>query len=385
MIGKVRERIRPIIIFLGLFVASMLYQTGSNRMGTLVAFALIAAMLLCFLLNDKGRLRLGAVSVSLLCFLLITTIVTLLRSELPSYYVKLVAQIVVFILMLGIKRTNTKEEMYLRTIFILSSLFYAVVGIVGVASFGSRYYHSSIILFGTSIDPNFFGIPIVACATLLLHMLLTEKKYRILYAIGYFVLIVAIMYSSSRGSFVAVLIGNVLVIINFILGRNIKMHQKVMSIIAMIVAALFLYQYIQNNFSTAWERLLSIGEEGSDNGRFNLWNRSLSTWAQYPILGGGLYYNFHTYHVATHNTYLQVLSETGLVGFTILAAMVIYMLKKTFRHDRIYGIVLLAVLVQVFFLDAMENRCLWSILCWFAVLPSARHTKNNRLTMRGIR
>lgn len=385
MIGKVKDKIRPIIIFLGLFVASMLYQTGSNRMGTLVAFALIAAMLLCFLLESKGRLRLGRVGLSLVGFLAITTVVTLLRSSLPSYYVKLVAQMVVFILMLGIKRVNAREERYLRTIFILSSLFYAIVGIMGIESLGSRYYHSSIILFGTSIDPNFFGIPIVACATLLLHMLLTEKKYRILYTIGYFVLIVAIMYTSSRGNFVAVLIGNVLVILNFIMGRQFKAYQKVLSAMAMIVAAVFLYQFIVNNFTSSWDRLLSIGDEGSDNGRFDLWSNAINTWAKYPILGGGLYYNYLTNRAASHNTYLQVLSETGLVGFVIFAAMLIYMLKKTFRHDRAYAIVLVAVLVQVFFLDALENRCLWAILCWFAVLPTPGYRQNRRTTVRSVR
>lgn len=368
---KTKGKMRLSIFFLGLFMASMLFQTGSNSLGTLVAFAMIAMIFFFYFIENGPVFRMGSIGGLMLLFLLVSTAITLMRSELPSYYVKLVAQILVFIIILGIPKANAMEEAYLRNIFVLSSVFYALVAIAEKIASSATETHADMVLFGTGIDPNFFGIPIVASATILLYQLCFFKKNRPLYALGYFILIVAILYSSSRGSFLSLIVGNALVLISFIRSRQMTVSRKVIISLLLVAAVFFLYQYVQGNFSDAWDRMTSISEEGSDNGRLILWKRAIKTWLSYPVFGGGLFCNFITYHGATHNTYIQVLSETGLFGMGIYLFMMFSMFKRAIQHNKIYCFMLVPMMLQIAFLDALDNRCVWSIFCWLAALPSS--------------
>ncbi len=367
---KSQDKLRLSIFFLGLFMASMLFQTGSNRMGTLVAFSLISLIVLFYFLENGPVIRMGRIGVLLLLFLLISTIITLFRTELPPYYMKLVAQMVVFILMLSNRRVNQREENYLISVFVLSSVFFALVAIAERMTSAVPSYQRTIFLFGTEIDPNFFGIPIAASATILMHRFVSAKKHRLLFALGYFIFIVAILITASRSNFLVVALGSVFVFINFVKSRQLSFSKKIMLIGILLVALLLLYMYVQDNFSSAWERMTSIGTDGSDNGRFDLWRRAFNSWLTYPVFGGGLYYSFSTYGSASHNTYLQVLSETGMFGMCIYLFILLFILKKALKYNNIYGFILIPMMVQIAFLDALDNRCVWAILCWMAaVLP----------------
>jgi hypothetical protein len=71
--------------------------------------------------------------------------------------------------------------------------------------------------------------------------------------------------------------------------------------------------------------------------------------------------------MASHNTYFQLLSETGLIGLTCFAAILIRLLRKTYRYDRACFCMMLGLLVQIALLDALDNRCVWSELCWLVM------------------
>ncbi len=382
-------RIRPIIIFLGLFMASMLFQTATNRVGTLIAFVLIALIIVCYFFEYGAKIRIGSPGILIFLFLLISTAVSLLRSGIPYYYEKLVAQIAVFVILLGTDKVNVKEEGFLVKIFLLSTIFYTVVGISERILSGAAYYQREMVLFGSKIDPNFFGIPIVAGATILLHLLLNAPKRNVIYGLGYIMLVVAIMYTASRGSFLALVIGNSMVLISFVFGKQINPRKKATIIVLMIIACIILFSYIQTNFLNAWERMTSIGQAGSDNGRFILWGYAIKSWLDYPLFGGGMYSYYDQYQTATHNTYFQVLSEEGLVGICMYLAVMFMLLKKTWQYKKLYFFIFLAMMVQIFFLDALDNRCVWSIMCWIAVLPSingmpdkSKENENEKYGMR---
>jgi hypothetical protein len=94
------------------------------------------------------------------------------------------------------------------------------------------------------------------------------------------------------------------------------------AVVPVLVAAVFLVQsYVPN---AARERLLTTSESiatGDLNGRMELWRLGFDAFRERPVLGIGS----HAFRAATslgkvdHNTYLSVLFELGMIGFTIFA------------------------------------------------------------------
>lgn len=78
------------------------------------------------------------------------------------------------------------------------------------------------------------------------------------------------------------------------------------------------------------ERIFSIGEAietGDLNSRETIWQWSLESWKQQPIIGGGtgsLGHNLNRFHVefnSAHNSYIQILTEHGIIGLGIYLLM----------------------------------------------------------------
>lgn len=72
------------------------------------------------------------------------------------------------------------------------------------------------------------------------------------------------------------------------------------------------------------KRIFGIGgavNEGA-TGRFDLWRQAIDMWFDSPIFGNGMSAFYDRYHGAAHNTYLQVLAETGVVGFALYGTVI---------------------------------------------------------------
>lgn len=73
------------------------------------------------------------------------------------------------------------------------------------------------------------------------------------------------------------------------------------------------------------KRIFGIGgavQEGA-TGRFDLWQQAIDMWLESPVFGSGMSSFYDRYHGAVHNSYLQVLAETGLVGFLLYLMVIV--------------------------------------------------------------
>lgn len=64
--------------------------------------------------------------------------------------------------------------------------------------------------------------------------------------------------------------------------------------------------------------------------RYDLWMNALECWAQSPLIGCGFYQlgNYEYLAAHPHNLFIQVLSETGLIGLGILVYMMVVIVKR---------------------------------------------------------
>lgn len=370
VIQKPQKRIRAVVFFFSAFVALMLFQTSYMNLGTITAAAAILLTIAAFFLQNgtlHTKLLLPFSAMSLLLFLLYSVLRTIIAGTTPSSFVPYISQIVLCIILYSVS-LNEREHRYIKTVFMIAAFVYAVLIIKSLyENHREGYYHTEVQIFNTSFDPNFIGIPLVAAMALLLDQLLRGKK-KVLSAIAYMVITYAVFYTASRGSFVAALVSNGLVLLLFLLRSKLLLQEKAFYFLLSAAAIALIAILVKEYLPAEWERLTTISAD-QDNGRWRLWALAIDSWRKNPIFGNGLGYAYAVYRRASHNTYLQVLSETGLVGMALLLGFLWSLAAKAFKSDPVLFCALMGVLVQIAFLDALSVRCLWILLCWIAMLP----------------
>jgi len=108
--------------------------------------------------------------------------------------------------------------------------------------------------------------------------------------------------------------------------------------LALVVVLLFsenLFKYLESFVPTIQQGTDTVGV------RYNLWRSGWNMWLDHPIkgVGIGMFINKvgpyiyqlegpHLWRSVAHNTYIQVLSETGIVGFLLFMALVYFSLRN---------------------------------------------------------
>ncbi|WRH76552.1 MAG: O-antigen ligase family protein [Sphingobium sp.] len=78
------------------------------------------------------------------------------------------------------------------------------------------------------------------------------------------------------------------------------------------------------------ERLASMLNDtsGTTGERYNLWGLAVDEWSNAPFFGNGLTSYFVHVGWAAHNTYIQILAETGIVGLILWLAVPLFTIQR---------------------------------------------------------
>lgn len=289
---------------------------------------------------------------------------------------------------LSIKKIETMIEIS-GLIGISISLVYYVLGIMqvnmvfkgnGIQVLGALIDRQAPRLTGVaSTDPNIF----VLFVTLYFFYTFTHlNKFRNI--LGFILTLSAIVLTFSRGGYVGIVLGAVLLLfIGKNYGKKIKIVMGVCIIV--IIAYYFQNQLPINPFEQLENRFSSIGSDGG-SGRNVLWANAWHTFTQHPLLGIGinstLSYSLDQGELLAryiHNTYLEILSELGIVGFITyfsFCIMLLYTSLKLIKHKVYFFLpVFVALFVQMFFLSVEYNEMFY--LCVVLLYRYAKEYKIN--------
>ena len=270
-----------------------------------------------------------------------------------------------------LRNKNGTVRISLIGAYIVSATIYSLFLIYSVFSFGYKV-HGDFVFLGTNFDPNFMGLPFSVASALELYFLI-NKRHRLGTLIAlifcYVSSVFIVVLSASRGSALSFVLSNLIVLFLYLTRKNKSVLKKIVVLTLVVVAGFLMVFFFYEKFGNAFARILTIGQAGSDNGRFELWQSGIETWKSNWLIGGGFYANFERFGKAVHNTYIEVLSESGIVGFILLFPYLIRAFKKCLLYNRYMFGALVALLIQIAFLDALDNRVLWVVFCWIAVLP----------------
>ena len=153
----------------------------------------------------------------------------------------------------------------------------------------------------------------------------------------YLLVCIAVFLSLSRGAMITLLFGTIISLVLF-LSANRKRGAAV-AILALGLLFFGIAAKPQNAVRERVESLSSINETDSYKTRVSAWMASISIWRTYPVLGSGpngfrMTYPQHrttsesSFLTHPENEYVQLLSDTGLVGVLISGLLLISLLRK---------------------------------------------------------
>ena len=136
-------------------------------------------------------------------------------------------------------------------------------------------------------------------------------------------------------------------------------------------------------------RFMSFSSDGG-SGRFQIWKNAIDTFVENPIFGIGINatrnYNMEVYSrgVYVHNTLLEVLVESGIVGLIIYLLFWISLLEnsyKIYKFDNKTSYVfttLISMFLQMFSLSILYNEAFYLVLLILYKIKNLQNDSYNK-------
>ncbi|NBG89533.1 O-antigen ligase family protein, partial [Isachenkonia alkalipeptolytica] len=221
-------------------------------------------------------------------------------------------------------------------------------------------------LTGTVHDPNIFVFFITPYFYYVATHLNSKKNI-----VGFVVALLCIVLTFSRGGHLGVLAG-VIVLLLFSKKRLKQLKIGVIFLVSILVLYSFKDFLPIDPFEFISSRFLSANLDGG-SGRKRLWANAINTFKDNPIFGIGINatrdysIEFYSRGGYVHNTFLEVLSEMGIVGFTVYvsfwASILYYSIKITRTRKNLFILcTFVSMFFQIQFLSILYNEMFYFMI-----------------------
>lgn len=210
-------------------------------------------------------------------------------------------------------------------------------------------------------DPNSYGGYIVISIGIAYYLYKEtgQKKYIICSALE----IIGLITTLSRGAILSFIIAICVVLF---INRKTKLLGGVSIFIGLTSGVSLLIPYFQNDRSAM--------------SRFEMWGTAISMFKDHPVFGVGLsnytYYfgNYGSagvlgYNPYTHNLYLKILVECGIVGELLFLTLCLTLLKLCIKYAQVDGMAMMILFgVLAFLVQGMTVEFFTSNYFWFLLI-----------------
>jgi O-antigen ligase len=227
---------------------------------------------------------------------------------------------------------------------------------------GAMIYHGIIVgdvnrlIFSTRMNPNIQAYVLAMAIPLAFYKLSNiNSKARIpvyCYSTAIIVFLVAVIGTGSRGGFlVAVGLslfgggGLYLASKKYNIKRLLQLVFSMATILTILFIVIphisFLSKPLQRISILNDIKISNIDEMDTMQSRIPAQRAALSAWKENPIWGvgyGEFLYRTQHYSINSHNTYIEVLAELGLVGLLLYGYLLLHVIKNMYRHLGYHGL-----------------------------------------------
>ncbi|EXI64212.1 MAG: putative bicarbonate transporter, IctB family [Candidatus Accumulibacter adjunctus] len=226
---------------------------------------------------------------------------------------------------------------------------------------------------------NQLGMYLAAMTTVLLFSLIVERRRVARYLLigpAFILHGTALAYCMSRGAWIAFAVSATVGMIGFRRGRGplILLGVASASVVGIVVLSKGLPVGVLGDAMEAlgerYQTLLAVQDSASESSvglRWSLLASALEEYSSSPLLGIGTEQFLSRHQYVTHNSYLQLLVENGIVGlllFLVPQGVVIAVLIRLLKQSRQtgseasrlpYGLGAVAVFVEMLFLNVLSG------------------------------
>jgi len=232
--------------------------------------------------------------------------------------------------------TPKKQQtvMAIFSIFAIISAFYAIQ----TGSIGETIYTSTRAE-GFLDNANAAARYFVVAMVFLSYLRSTVKNpwLRIFTLIGIIITYLGVFYTVSRTGMLLLVLAQGLILL-----FQIESRQRIRLFFIFMIALIILF-FLSDTILDIFESIFPsiINREDTVGLRINLWKSGWMMWLDHPIRGVGIgryieelgpyIYRLagpHRWNSIAHNTYIQILSETGIVGFILFIVLITTSLKN---------------------------------------------------------
>lgn len=371
-----RAKSQPLVLSL-FFVAALMASVPLENCTVLPAIGSIArliglvaaGMVLVDAALKLGFRRWHAAHLPLLLFV-VWSAWTYIWSVYPPYTRERITtnlQLLVFVWVIWQTVRNLRDLRVVLQGFVLGACCAAIWTMVNARDL---HAYSGIRFSGAGSDPNELGLTMVIGMVMAFYISTTSPTSlkRILWLVPLPLCIVAVILTVSRSAAIETALA--LLCISFwhvTTSSKLRFAPIVGGVVLLAIGAAFVPKANFRRLGTI-ESEISTGHIGA---RGQLWKAGIQMFEQRPILGTGAATFAYAAEpiigrdLAAHNTYVSVLTETGMIGFLIFAiALVTFgLLALTFRGNErfLWLIVMLVWGLGVFSLTFEYKKTTWSV------------------------
>lgn len=196
---------------------------------------------------------------------------------------------------------------------------------------------------------------------------------------------VALLLLQSRASFVTLLCVAALCVGEYSIKNRLTRGKVAMRIFFLIVAVLVIVS-VWNN--PAFSRLTNT-ESYKEDVRLNIWDAAMEAYRRSPVIGSGLNasnaFSRAAVKTATHNNYIDILGDSGILGLCLFL-LLSWLLLKVPKGERLHMFSFyIACMLPLAFINGLQTISFWLPLLLLAhehaiIIRSAKYDRHNYLT-----
>jgi len=351
---------------------------GGSTVKYLGATIIILQLSYLYKYSLKMRVKAFHISMYLWIFIVFSSYFRTYSINYALIYMTSYINIVIFFILLTIVNYNYMQV----RLFINSTLWGSTVSAIIMLS-GLNLYHGvgqryTFNFLGAELDPNnaaaflCYGVAIS-----LYNIFSSNNKNQVFGLIIFMINLIALFFTGSRGGFITISIVTVFILFDNFRATHIW-HKNTIKKILGVTIIFFVTALVLNYFvpEELLNRIFQIESYEGGSDRIIIWSYAFDKLLEKPLFGYGIgsfpeiaRAFFGTDH-GVHNTYLMVLFEVGLIGFTFFLAFIANLAKIAVNKKNMLAVLLILVaIIPAIFLDALVKRFFWNglILCYMLI------------------
>lgn len=245
---------------------------------------------------------------------------------------------------------NNNVQFILKRIYWLDLIFFTFLFLygtyVGQSIFGMKLWFGGVRFTGGALNPHQFAYtsgPMVIAGLYLASEKKSFLKKFLTYAsvIPFFVMSIATLSATLTATFAILFF--LFIFLSLTYDKNSQRRTKRIIIFSIIIIILILL-----SAENLYEIFINfVYSDPNGPGRFELWYDSINTWKLSPIVGLGLYGSAGAERgisIEAHNTYFQLLLNSGIIGLSLYLYFVYKLGKFTIKSKHAFLMVMFFVL-----------------------------------------